>query len=260
MRPQHQRITKALELLARGLYPYVERELKAVYHEDWFDAARDSFREDRGQGDVIRWDAHSLLTVMWDQWNRVFRHQLTQPERSLVSELREFRNRWAHQAAFDFDDTYRLLDSVQRLLVAISADEAKMVAREKYELMRAKFSEDAQVAIRKAEDRRRKVQDLAIYSICCFCAIWVVMATFGIPGWILSVVIALAFAYFAYQRAITPPRIYHGAHECASCGKIIYSAECPYCRTAPPEGVAEFVIPDPFGNPPAKSANTDKQE
>jgi hypothetical protein len=33
---------------------------------------------------------------MWDQWNVVFRKTLGNAERSLVSELRDARNRWAH--------------------------------------------------------------------------------------------------------------------------------------------------------------------
>ena len=41
--------------------------------------------------------------------------------RKLVSELREVRNSWAHQNPFSLDDTYRALDSVQRLLSAVSA-------------------------------------------------------------------------------------------------------------------------------------------
>ena len=52
-----------------------------------------------------------LLRVMWDQWNPVFRDTLGFAERSLVSELREVRNKWAHQETFSTDDAYRALDS-----------------------------------------------------------------------------------------------------------------------------------------------------
>jgi hypothetical protein len=34
---------------------------------------------------------------MWDNWNDVFRNVLGHAERSLVSELRDWRNKWAHQ-------------------------------------------------------------------------------------------------------------------------------------------------------------------
>ncbi len=51
---------------------------------------------------------------MWDQWNETFRRTLGFAERSLVSELREHRNRWAHQEPFDTRDTLRALDTIDR--------------------------------------------------------------------------------------------------------------------------------------------------
>ena len=69
-------------------------------------------------------DAAALLKVMWDSWNDVYRNTLGHAEHSLVSELRDVRNRWAHQEQFSSDDTYRALDSTHRLLTAVSALEA----------------------------------------------------------------------------------------------------------------------------------------
>src|SRR5207248_10838640 len=93
----------------------------------------------------------ALLLVMWDQWNVVFRNVLGQAERSLVSELREARNKWAHQGPFSTDDTYRALDSLQRLLTAVSAaDQATEVERQKQELLRIRFEEQARKEVRKA--------------------------------------------------------------------------------------------------------------
>jgi Swt1-like HEPN len=51
-----ERVGKALELLNRGLQPYVERELKAVCSQRWMDTARESLREDRGDGGAFHWD------------------------------------------------------------------------------------------------------------------------------------------------------------------------------------------------------------
>ncbi|HID24312.1 MAG TPA: AAA+ family ATPase, partial [Planctomycetaceae bacterium] len=120
MLTNRERVTRGLELLTEGLYPFVERQLRAFYKDDWLRAARRSYREDRSRilpkGDVVRWDAHTLLTVMWDHWNSVFKQKLGPLERSLVCEIRDFRNRWAHQQDFDFCDTFRVLDSIERLL------------------------------------------------------------------------------------------------------------------------------------------------
>lgn len=56
-------------------------------------------------------------------------------ERSLVFELKETGNRWAHYESFTVDDVDRALDSIERLLVAVGAkDEAATVRRRKEEV------------------------------------------------------------------------------------------------------------------------------
>ncbi len=64
-------------------------------------------------------------------------------ERSLVSELREHRNNWAHQQPFSSDDAYRALDSAHRLLTSVSAPQAREVDALKQELLRVRFQEQA---------------------------------------------------------------------------------------------------------------------
>src|SRR5204863_9231935 len=96
-------------------------------------------------------DAQFLLKVMWDQWQPVFRNVLGQTERTYVSELRDVRNRWAHQETFSTDDAYRALDSVHRLLLGVSAAaEAVEVDRIRQDLLRARFAEQARQTQRKA--------------------------------------------------------------------------------------------------------------
>ena len=99
---------------------------------------------------VGEWDVAALLKVMWDSWNDVFRRVLGPAERSLLSELRDHRNRWAHQEPFSSDDTERTLDSAARLLTAISATQADEVARMKAELRRVIFDEQVRSERRKA--------------------------------------------------------------------------------------------------------------
>lgn len=150
----HGRVGEALELLNKGLRPFVERELQAVHGDQWQDIVAQTLREDWGavkamkQG-KLNWDTHNLLTVMWDQWNAVFRNTLGHTERSLVSELREVRNRWAHQTPFSSDDAYRALDSIGRLLTAISAPEAKELEEQKMALLRVRFDEQRRGEMRK---------------------------------------------------------------------------------------------------------------
>jgi len=66
---------------------------------------------------VAQWDPAALLRVMWNGWLEVFRKTLGRAERSLLSEFRDCRNKWAHQQPFSSDDAYRVLDPVGRLLL-----------------------------------------------------------------------------------------------------------------------------------------------
>lgn len=145
------RIGRALEQLNAGLRPFLEREMHSAHGVTWQDQARQSLVGpgfDNKSG--INWDTAALLTVMSSEWNSVFRKSLGQAERTLVSELRETRNRWAHQSAFSTDDTYRALDSMQRLLTSVSAPEAAELDRQKQEVLRVKFEEQAKREKKKA--------------------------------------------------------------------------------------------------------------
>ena len=145
------RVGKALELLQTGLLPFIQREMEAEYSSAWLkQAAYSLHKDDAWAEDDPHLDAHALLVIMWDHWNSVFRDILGHAERSLVSELREVRNDWAHQAQFSTDDTYRALDSIARLLTAVSAPEAGEVEHLKQELLRLKFEEQARTQRRRA--------------------------------------------------------------------------------------------------------------
>ena len=148
----HERVGQALGVLSEGLAPFVERELSAALGQNWRDEviAR-SARERAAPRKVSPTDAQFLLKAMWDEWNAVFRRVLGQGERTLVSELRDMRNRWAHQEAFSGDDAYRALDSAHRLLTAIGAgQQAEQLDRAKQELLRTRFEEQARRTQRKA--------------------------------------------------------------------------------------------------------------
>ncbi len=101
--------------------------------------------------DTPHLDTAALLKIMWEQWNEVFRKTLGFTERSLFSELREWRNKWAHQESFSTDDTYRALDSAGRLLVAVSAAaQDDEIERMKFDLLRVRFDEQVRSEKRKA--------------------------------------------------------------------------------------------------------------
>lgn len=147
----YERVGKALELLRAGLGEFVEREFQDRFGNNAQTEALKFLGEDRlaSPKPISQWDSAALLKVMWEGWNVVFRQTLGHAERSLVSELRTWRNKWAHQEAFSTDDAYRVLDSAERLLTAISAPQAEDLARMKQELLRVRFDEQLRSERRK---------------------------------------------------------------------------------------------------------------
>ena len=156
----HERVGKALELLKAGLAPFVEREVKSAIAANALSMQKvKSFVDDPmlASKSIGEWDAAALLKLMWDTWNEVFKKTLGFSERSLVSEIRDWRNKWAHQEPFSSDDAYRALDSAGRLLSAVSAPQADEVDRAKMELLRVRFDEQAR-------GEKRKSSSIAIES------------------------------------------------------------------------------------------------
>lgn len=148
----HERVGKALELLKAGLAPFVEREFKAKFGNNWAFEMRDALSDTRlgaNKDEAIN-DVAALLVVMDRKWGDVFRQILGKTERSLVNELLAVRNRWAHQETFSGDDTYRALDSAGRLLTAISASQSEEIEKVKMELLRVRFDEQARGEKRKS--------------------------------------------------------------------------------------------------------------
>lgn len=240
MDPFQDSVTLALDTLTVALRPYVRKRLEDAFGDDWFEVARGSFRNDRTYGnlpaDIDDWDAHALLSIMWDQWNAVFRQQLSLFERSLVAELRAFRNRWAHQRTFSFDDTYRLLDSVQRLLARIDADNTAHLGEIKFDLLRDEFGEAINAQARETENQRERWVTAFVYFMCCSVFVYLIpnafAETLGELRWALTTAVAMCFGYLIYKRVRHRP-VQVGPHECRRCRRIIYGTNCPYCsRTA----------------------------
>ena len=134
------RIGKLLEGLREGLTPFVTREMRGRFGQEW---------QTRLAGQSATPDAAALFKGMLDYWPELFSQKLGNFERSLVHELRDARNRWAHQEAFTLEDTERALDNGARLLRAVSAPQADVIERERQELLRVRFEELA-----KREERR----------------------------------------------------------------------------------------------------------
>ena len=153
MAPTNQeRVGKAMELLKSGLGHFVSREFISHYQGrtvEELERLLNSRIDDRAKpfGEL---DVAALLKVLEYAWNDVYRDVLGRTERSIVFELRDIRNAWAHQRAFSTDDTYRALDSTHRLLMAVSSPVAGELEQMKTELLRVRFNEQARTQRRRA--------------------------------------------------------------------------------------------------------------
>lgn len=141
-----------MELLKGGLAPFAEREFEEIYKSRAAAEAVAVVGPDRTNAGkpISKWDVGALLKLMGESWRAVYGRTLGHAERSLVSELREHRNRWAHQEAFTSDDAYRVLDSTSRLLAAVSAPESEELEKMKMELLRLRFDEQVRAEKRKS--------------------------------------------------------------------------------------------------------------
>ena len=169
---------------------------------------------------------------MWDHWNSVFRSRLSPLERSFVGELREYRNRWAHQSQISTDDTWRNLDTAARLLQATGAtQEARQLQRERDQLLHQIMQYQEQIVVDSEDHRRERKRDAFIFLVCGIAIDLGIFFSYGTGGLaiLFAVFVAAVFAFLAYQRWVTPDRPAYGAHECTNCGKIIYGENCPYC-------------------------------
>jgi predicted AAA+ superfamily ATPase len=139
-----ERVGRAFEALAEGLGPFIDHQMRSVHGEAWLEGFGESGPRSSTPGSLR--DPAFLLKVMAEAWDSAFRTRLTRSDRNLVFELRDVRNRWAHNDAFNADDTYRALDSIERLLVAVDAKGADAVGRSKTELMRLRYEADVRKA------------------------------------------------------------------------------------------------------------------
>lgn len=126
-----ERVGRGLELLRDGLGPYVLSQALAKLPKNQSDAISRRLlpkgppKDAQKPADLApHMDVQEVIFVMGDFWKEVFHDQLGHAGRTLLSELRNLRNDWAHMKKIEIDDAYRALDSITRMLEAVSATQA----------------------------------------------------------------------------------------------------------------------------------------
>jgi hypothetical protein len=153
-----QYVFEGMELLPAALTPFVEKRLENSIKGHWQLEVVQRVQGLRpNSAGEVGWDQQGLLKTMMAFWKEAFATVLGHPERSYVSELLDVRNKLSHNENFTYDDAERALDSMRRLMEAISAGEAAdQISKMRDTILRTKFSELAR------NEERRKTQRLEI--------------------------------------------------------------------------------------------------
>ncbi len=153
-----QYVFEGMELLPAALIPFVEKRLESSLKGHWQVQVLEKLPNLRPNSDgAVGWDQAALLNAMDRFWNDAFRTVLGRAERSLVNELGDVRNKLSHNETFTYDDAERALDSMRRLMEAISAGEtAEQLSKMRDTILRTKFTE------LQRNEERRKTQRLEI--------------------------------------------------------------------------------------------------
>ncbi|WP_327416449.1 Swt1 family HEPN domain-containing protein [Streptomyces sp. NBC_01233] len=138
----NEKVLRSFDQLLEGMRPWVDMRMsaQAPAGKDWMeliaaeDVAKFGTAKTYSQDDV-----RFLLRIVTERW-KVFEKDLSRPQSALASELRETANAAHHGQKFSSDDTYRALDTIERLLTVIgAADEADVVAKMRMEHQREVF-------------------------------------------------------------------------------------------------------------------------
>ena len=145
------RVSKGFDELAAGLMTFVDRQMSSATEGigvDWVEVIEKRDETKNGiKKNYVKEDPAVQLKVITEEW-RVFAKVLSRAQQSLASELREVRNSWAHNKKFDNDDTYRILDTMERLLTAAGApSEAETIRQLRQDHQRLVFESETKKAI-----------------------------------------------------------------------------------------------------------------
>ena len=152
-----ERLTNALDAFTEAYRNWTAQQLTAKYGDEGVGKAQEFLIQGAKPGQHVpsgpeEWDAQALFNILFSMWGTFFRYKLSSTEKSMLHELQTVRNKWAHQEKFGTNDVLRNLDTISRLLNAISASEAANQVESMHgEVMRTRFTEMERTASKRAQ-------------------------------------------------------------------------------------------------------------
>lgn len=124
-----QLVDKALEeIFTPALKPLIGHKMECRYGSNWLQDARRNLADYYFDGNDLKWnDPAAVIGLLIDQWHEVFveRNKLDNRERNWLYEIRNVRNEIKHNSdIFDYDYSFRALDSMERFLTAAEVNKA----------------------------------------------------------------------------------------------------------------------------------------
>ena len=143
------RVDDALTLVAQSLDPFIESVVSKHLPDgqDWTILLRLRDEEAGQYGkQYSRTDPQVQLKMINGRFGTLgylFEGPLSRAERNFAGELATIRNDWAHNKPLSADDTYRALDTAERLLRAVGAiKQADVVRKSRLDVQRTTYAEE----------------------------------------------------------------------------------------------------------------------
>jgi hypothetical protein len=144
------RVGKGFELLAEGLRDFVDEVMTESLGGDW----PSQLNNDGNLGARVldKNDPQVQLRAITEHGYR-FKNVLSRAQQGFASELREDRNKWAHNQAISGENAIRTLDTGERLLRAVDAnDSADDLRKVRLDVTRVVFEEQTRQVVRRSQN------------------------------------------------------------------------------------------------------------
>lgn len=148
------RVGKAFDHLSEGLHDVVDEVMTGVFNtQEWPGAwaAEDAKKYGGALRTLTKRDVQVQLRALTERGFH-FKDVLSRAQQGFASELRETRNLWAHNEPFSSDDADRALDTIERLLTAVSAGHSAADVRKlRMDLRRTVFEDQTRKQVKRTQ-------------------------------------------------------------------------------------------------------------